>query len=101
VIILKRPGCVTAWPCSRALTTLLGMEAMAPVEPDVPWASANCVKASKEAMTKAECTNLDFMQLSSSPASEREDGFPVVLHVDNDPPLRLGGVECLVQATNG
>jgi hypothetical protein len=77
------------------------MEAMAPVEPDVPWASANCVKASKEAMTKAECTNLDFMQLSSSPASEREDGFPVVLHVDNDPPLRLGGVECLVQATNG
>ena len=43
---------------------LLGMEAMAPVEPDVPWASAKCVKASKEAMTNAECANLDFMLLS-------------------------------------
>src|SRR5450755_4782751 len=61
VIILKRPGCVTACPCSRALTTLLGMDAMAPVEPDVPWAAAKSVETSKEAMTKAECINVDFI----------------------------------------
>ncbi len=54
VMILKRPRCVTVCPCSRALTTLLGMDATAPVAPDVPWASAKCVEASKEAMTSAE-----------------------------------------------
>jgi hypothetical protein len=37
------------------------MEAMAPVEPDVPWAAATCVEASTEAMKNAECINLDFM----------------------------------------
>jgi hypothetical protein len=37
------------------------MDAMAPVEPDVPWAAAKSFETSKEAMTKAECINVDFI----------------------------------------
>jgi hypothetical protein len=61
VKILRIPGRVTGCPCSPALTTLLGMDAMAPVPPDVPWAAAGCVEASKEAMTNAERTDLESM----------------------------------------
>jgi hypothetical protein len=43
--MLIRPGCVTGVFCSPALTTLLGIDAMAPVPPEVPWAAASCVNA--------------------------------------------------------
>ena len=32
---------------------------------------------------------------------KREDGFPVVLHIDNGPALRLSDVERLVEFTDG
>jgi hypothetical protein len=49
VRMLIRPNCVTGCACSRALTTLLGMDAMAPVPPDVPWAAASDARATTPA----------------------------------------------------
>jgi hypothetical protein len=50
VRMLKRPR-----PCSWPLTTLPGMEAAAPLPPDVPCAAVTCVEA-----IKAEATNMQW-----------------------------------------
>jgi hypothetical protein len=40
---------------------LPGMDAMAPVPPDVPWAVARCVNASRAAAASPKKTTFDFI----------------------------------------
>jgi hypothetical protein len=56
VITLKRPG-----PCWWSLTTLLGMEATAPVAPEVPWARDGCVIAGTAAAASTKQAMCDFI----------------------------------------
>ena len=64
--MLKRPGCVTGVLCSPVLTTLLGIDAMAPVPPEVPWAAASCVNANS---ASTEYTNFIWSSPSNAPDS--------------------------------
>ncbi len=61
VIMLMRPGCVTNCLWSPALTTLLGMDATAPVPPEVPCAWASSVHASRATPAIAERVAVDFI----------------------------------------
>jgi hypothetical protein len=56
VMKLKRPG-----PCWCSLTTLLGMEATAPVAPEVPWAREGCVNAGTAAAASTKQAMCDFI----------------------------------------
>src|SRR6266404_4270304 len=64
VIMLMRPGCVTNCFWSPALTTLLGMDATAPVEPEVPCAWASSVHARRATTATAQTVGVDFIWLS-------------------------------------
>src|SRR6266481_8381483 len=61
MIMLMRPGCVTICFWSPALTTLLGIDATAPVEPEVPCAWASSVHASRATPAIAERVVMDFI----------------------------------------
>jgi hypothetical protein len=58
--MLISPG-VCSWP----LTTLPGIDATTPFPPEVPWAAATSVKASRAAAVNAKETISDFMSLPS------------------------------------